>query len=61
MYRESIVLKDGCRTAIIYPRTFGGFRITMNDWYFEIVAEEYADTYEEAKAIGTSWIQNEKQ
>jgi hypothetical protein len=59
MSSERMIFQNGCRTAAIEPRTFGGFRITQNDWYFELVQEEFADTYEQAKEYAEAWINNE--
>jgi hypothetical protein len=59
MSSERMIFQNGCRTAAIEPRTFGGFRVTQNDWYFELVEEQFADTYEEAKAYAEAWINGE--
>lgn len=57
MSDQKMIFQDGCRTASIYPKTFGGFRITMNDWYFELVDERGAETYEQAKEFAEAWVQ----
>lgn len=57
MSDQKLIFQDGCRTAAICPKTFGGFRIAMNDWYFEIVDEQSAETYEQAKELAEAWIQ----
>jgi hypothetical protein len=54
-----MIFQNGCRTAAIEPRTFGGFRVTQNDWYFELVEEQFADTYEQAKAYAEAWVNND--
>lgn len=59
MSSERMIFQNGCRTAAIESRTFGGFRIAMNDWYFELVEEKFADTYEEAKAFAEEWTNDD--
>lgn len=57
MSNQKMIFQDGCRTATIYSKTFGGFRIAMNDWYFELLDEKSAETYEQAKELAEAWTQ----
>ena len=59
MSDQRMIFQDGCRTATIYSKTFGGFRIAMNDWYFELVDERSAETYEQAKELAEAWIRHD--
>lgn len=56
MSNQKMIFQDGCRTATIYSKTFGGFRIAMNDWYFELLDEKSAETYEQAKELAEAWV-----
>jgi hypothetical protein len=56
MSNQEMIFQDGCRTATIYSKTFGGFRIAMNDWYFELLDEKSAETYEQAKELAEAWV-----
>jgi hypothetical protein len=47
---------DGTRTAHIYPRTYGGYRIVLLDSYFETQEEKYASTEQEAETIAEDWV-----
>ena len=47
---------DGTKTAHIYPRTLGGYRIVLLDAYFETQEEKYAKTIQEAEFIAENWV-----
>lgn len=48
--------QEGTKTAQIYVRTFGGFRVVMIDSYFETQKEAFADTENEAENIAEDWV-----
>ena len=47
---------DGTRTAHVYQRTFGGYRIVLIDSYFETQEEKYVGTEQEAENIAEDWV-----
>jgi hypothetical protein len=47
---------NGTRTATVYARTNGGYRIVMIDSYFETEGVTFARTEDEADNIAEDWV-----
>jgi hypothetical protein len=47
---------NGTRTATVYARTHGGYRIVMIDSYFETEAVQFTQTEEEADNLAEDWV-----
>lgn len=53
-----IIFKENSRIATIFSRQ-DTFRVSCNDWYFEIVEEYLSDDIEKAKEIAKKWVNHE--
>lgn len=47
---------NGTKTATVYARTMGGYRIVMIDAYFETESVTFAPTEQEAENIAEDWV-----
>jgi hypothetical protein len=47
---------EGTKTAQVYARTFGGYRVVMIDSYFETQDEAFAESEQAAEDIAEEWV-----
>jgi hypothetical protein len=47
---------EGTKTAQVYARTFGGYRVVMIDSYFETQDETFTESEQAAEDIAKEWI-----
>lgn len=44
------------RTASVYARTYGGYRVILIDAYFETQDEKYFETLKESEDFAEDWV-----
>lgn len=47
---------ESTRTASVYERTYGGYRVMMIDAYFETQDEKYFVSLNEAEDFAEDWV-----
>jgi hypothetical protein len=47
---------EGTKSAQVYSRTEGGYRIVMIDSYFEVTYDTFTKTEEEAENLAEDWV-----
>jgi hypothetical protein len=47
---------EGAKTAQVYARTFGGYRVVMIDSYFETQDEAFTESEQAAEDIAEEWV-----